>query len=810
MNKYIKFFGGAALALAMGFSMSCSEEEPISLPPSFNLGEASNIMRTSATFSGSISGDLGSIESYGFEYSTSENFPGDQTWRTTLEGTATSNCTATIKGLEANERYYYRMFASTGVSTVYSRSEYFQTLSSSAPMLSALEVDSIGENTARFRCTVEDIGDEYLLEYGVGYKTSADKSYTPIPSDSIIPESIAGAANTFFVEITGLDAATKYQFRPYAKNSADANGDTGAREGYGTIIEETTEDQQSAVVTTIEIRDGNIGINSITMAGQVVSAAGSGGKVDACGFCWSETNTTPSIIDNHMEVDVPKNLKDYFTGTITDLQPGLTYYVRAYAQNTVDGSVKTGYGEVYEVVTHNIVSPSLEWIQEEDEWGYMNIFVETTPTSIRMKANIRNYDESALVEKGLIWDRSNSGITIEQARQKNQVLKIDVAEGRNVIDGTIKALEISAGYYVRAYAIYQAAGLEEVGYTGSHMLSTNAFETPWLDNVEVLDEKVTQRSAELVGKLASPGNGTITERGFCLTEISNRDENDRNYEPTLKDCHIIVKADESFIATVQNLLPNVEYAVRSYVISNLETKADTTYNGWRTCFWTKDYKHCSFDLSSCNSNFTSLELSFRIDELGDGEMIEQGFVWYEKVDENRLTPDIDNNTGKLVVTDGTEKGFSSVITGLKPATTYYTRAYIKMSIDGTEYIDYVGTWSFDTRAVPFNRDIVELTTNSCTIVGYIDEEISSSVSEYGFCWSTEQVSPSEMNQIKATKSNDSGEYTAKIENLTSGTNYYYSCYIVYDGKKIYSNVSSIFTTKYIPTVDSNPSPDKFD
>ncbi|MBQ3158500.1 MAG: hypothetical protein IJB98_02280, partial [Clostridia bacterium] len=39
----------------------CSEEEPINMPPSFSLNEVGSILRTSAVFSGSISGDLNHI-----------------------------------------------------------------------------------------------------------------------------------------------------------------------------------------------------------------------------------------------------------------------------------------------------------------------------------------------------------------------------------------------------------------------------------------------------------------------------------------------------------------------------------------------------------------------------------------------------------------------------------------------------------------------------------------------------------------------------------------------------------------------------
>ena len=283
MKRFTSYIYSIGAILLVGLVFSCSEEEPINMAPTFKLNSVTNIMRTSATFSGSISGEMSQIKEYGFQYSLSEDFTANLTNEVKVGDTPSSgNCEATIKGLEANERYYYRLYATTGASTVYSHSEYFQTIASSAPILSALTVDSIGENMIRFICTVEDIGDEYLLEYGVGYKKSSDKSYIPIASDSIVPVSVSGLANTFYVEIIDLEPATNYMFRPYAKNSADANGDSGAREGYGTVENIKTENQLSAVVTTNEIMEGNIGMNSFTVSGKIISAIGSNGVVDAC------------------------------------------------------------------------------------------------------------------------------------------------------------------------------------------------------------------------------------------------------------------------------------------------------------------------------------------------------------------------------------------------------------------------------------------------------------------------------------------------------------------------------------------------
>ena len=909
MNKCIKYIASiGAFALILGTTIACSEEEPIYVPPTFKLNEVKDIMRTGATFSGSITGDMSKIKEYGFQYSLSEDFTASLTKQIVVGETPSSSlCEATVKDLEANERYYYRLYATTGISKVYSETEYFQTAQSSAPIMSALMVDSIGENVIRFKCTIEEIGDEYLIEYGVGYKKPTDKSYNPIPSDSIVPQSIAGTPNTFVVEITGLEPATKYSFRPYAKNSADPNGDTGTREGYGTIIEKQTENQLSAVVETAEIMEGNIGINSVTVSGLVESAVGSDGVVDVCGFCWSATNETPSIIDSHMEVDVAK-LGEYFTGTITDLQPGMTYYVRAYAKNTVNGSERIGYGVVYEITTANLVTPILEWATVKDEWGNNVDYSKVTPSSISVRANIKNYDESALIEKGLIWDKVNGELSIEQAKKNKTYLVVN--KGGNVIDGIIEKLQMNTTYYIRAYAIYKAADLEEVGYTPwSKNLRTEGFYHPNLDNVEIPEDNITRNSAQLIGKISSNGNGKITERGFCLSLVTN------TYQPTIDNCDIHVKSNETFISEIKNLNYHTEYAVRSYVISKLENETDTTYCGWRTCFWTKDLVLPTFNNVAVNDEertSTSIPISSKIVSVGDGQLVEKGFIWsYDdwsvtlenalgskkvdgekfeaiitkltpstnykfrayakvKIDNNEFVsysdsenyrtqnvkrPDVDfdydnmtsdltsmtvamkvnekgegtivergfcwkeykddwdlsleSNDGTLVVSDTIN--YVGTITNLLPSTGYIVNAYMKLKIDNYEYVYYSGTMHTSTQGIHLDLNISEILDTSCKVVGNTGDLQLEGVTEYGFCWSTENVNASEMkNQIKASEPDENGDFTATIEKLKGNTQYYVGMYIVYNDKKYYANGRWQFTTKRIPGINDNISPDKKD
>jgi hypothetical protein len=88
---------------------------------------------------------------------------------------------------------------------------------------------------------------------------------------------------------------------------------------------------------------------STAIGGGAITSDG-GATVTASGICWSQTNHLPVITDDTTKTTITSG---GFIGNMTHLQSGVTYYVRAYAIN----SVGTAYGNVVSFSTTVNVSP---------------------------------------------------------------------------------------------------------------------------------------------------------------------------------------------------------------------------------------------------------------------------------------------------------------------------------------------------------------------------------------------------------------------------------------------------------------------
>ena len=181
-------------------------------------------------------------------------------------------------------------------------------------------VTDITQTTAVCGGNVTITGNGTVTARGVCWSTNSN----PTVNDNHTSNG-TGTGN-FTSSITGLTPNTTYYVRAYATNNAGTV--YGAQKSFSTTALSTA---PSIVTNNVT----NITQDAAICGGNVTSDGGS--PVTARGVCWS-TIPNPTINDNHTYNGTGTG---NFTSSITGLTQSTTYYVRAFATN----SIGTGYGE---------------------------------------------------------------------------------------------------------------------------------------------------------------------------------------------------------------------------------------------------------------------------------------------------------------------------------------------------------------------------------------------------------------------------------------------------------------------------------
>ena len=324
VRAYATNSGGTAYGNQITFSA-------LPILPNISTTTISSVTSSTASSGGTISSSGGAtIAAKGVCWSTSPN-PTIALTTKTNNGTGNATFTSSITGLLPITTYYVKAYATNSAGTAYGQEEVFTTLAT-LPTLTTTVASAITSSTASSGGTISNDGGATITARGIVWNTVTNPTITTnqgLTSDG-------SGIGTFTSSISQLTPGTLYYVRAYATNSGGT--------AYGNQITFSA----LPILPTISTTTLSAITRNTASSGGTISSDG-GATITAKGVCWS-TSPNPTIALTTKTNNGTGTAT--FTSSITGLLPTTTYYVRAYATN----SVGTSYGNEINFITATLLT----------------------------------------------------------------------------------------------------------------------------------------------------------------------------------------------------------------------------------------------------------------------------------------------------------------------------------------------------------------------------------------------------------------------------------------------------------------------
>jgi hypothetical protein len=363
-----------------------------------------------------------------------------------------------------------------------------------------------------------------------------------------------------------------------------------------------------------------------------------------------------------------------------------------------------------------------------------------------------------ILEKGICW-----GTDINPTINLN---KRSGGAGGGFVSLSLTVLTPATIYYIRGYVVTK----NEVIYSDQKQFSTLGYQLATISTTAVTN--ITRNTAVSGGNITAGGGGSITARGVCWNTAAN---------PTI----LYNKTSDgsgtgTFSSDLTGLNPGTVYYVRAYATN----QAGTTY-GTQVSFVTASISLATLSTTVITSiTQTTALASANVTADGGGTITAKGVCW-----STISNPTIANS--RTIAGSGLGS-YSSSITGLNPATTYYVRSYATNQA-GTVYGTQV---SFTTTGIQLATvsgvTISGINRTAVTIASSVTADGGGAVTSRGVCWSTGS-NPSVPGSSYTSNGSGTGAISGSLTGLVSGTTYYVRAYAINAAGTSYGVLTSFKT-----------------